>query len=41
VKPFATLDRSGTIDAAIDTLLATTQREFPVVDAARHFEPED
>lgn len=38
ITEFATLDRSATIDDAIDTLLATTQREFPVVDAAGHFE---
>ncbi|MDX0620815.1 CBS domain-containing protein [Sinorhizobium medicae] len=38
ITEFATLDRSATIDEAIDTLLATTQREFPVVDLAGHFE---
>ncbi|WP_026619858.1 Zn-dependent protease/CBS domain-containing protein (plasmid) [Ensifer sp. WSM1721] len=38
VTEFASLDRSATIDDAIETLLATTQREFPVVDAAGHFE---
>lgn len=34
---FATLGRSATIDEAIETLLSTTQREFPVVDADGHF----
>ncbi|MQW89484.1 site-2 protease family protein [Sinorhizobium saheli] len=38
ITEFASLDRSATIDDAIDTLLATTQREFPVVDAAGRFE---
>ncbi|MBY3369912.1 CBS domain-containing protein, partial [Rhizobium laguerreae] len=38
VTKFARLDRSASIDEAIEMLLATTQREFPVVDSAGHFE---
>jgi Zn-dependent protease/CBS domain-containing protein len=34
VTDFATLPRSATIDEAIEALLATTQHEFPVVDAS-------
>ena len=36
VTEFATLDRSATIAEAIDRLLATTQSEFPVLDAEGH-----
>ncbi|MBY5443960.1 site-2 protease family protein [Rhizobium leguminosarum] len=38
VTKFARLDRSASIDEAIEMLLATTQREFPVVDSAGRFE---
>src|SRR5690606_2089799 len=38
VTEFASLDRSSTIADAIDRLLATTQSEFPVLDAAGHLE---
>ncbi|MBP2233527.1 Zn-dependent protease/CBS domain-containing protein [Sinorhizobium kostiense] len=38
ITEFVRLERSADIDEAIDTLLATTQREFPVVDSAGHFE---
>ena len=38
VTEFATLDRTASIDEAIEALLATTQREFPVVDSLGHFE---
>ncbi|MEJ6846580.1 site-2 protease family protein [Sinorhizobium fredii] len=38
ITEFATLDRTASIDEAIEALLATTQREFPVVDASGHFE---
>jgi Zn-dependent protease/CBS domain-containing protein len=38
VTQFASLERSATIDEAIEKLLATTQREFPVVDPAGRFE---
>ncbi|PDT81410.1 site-2 protease family protein [Sinorhizobium sp. BJ1] len=38
ITEFATLDRTASIDEAIEALLATTQREFPVVDAFGHFE---
>jgi CBS domain-containing protein len=34
VTDFARLPRSANIDEAIEALLATTQREFPVVDAS-------
>lgn len=33
VTEFARLDRSATLDEAVELLLATTQHEFPVVDA--------
>jgi len=36
VTEFAALDRSATIAEAIDRLLATTQTEFPVLDADGH-----
>jgi len=38
ITNFATLPRTANIDQAIDTLLATTQHEFPVVDAGGKFE---
>jgi Zn-dependent protease/CBS domain-containing protein len=38
VTKFASLQRSASIDEAIDQLLATTQREFPVVDDDGRFE---
>ena len=38
VTSFKSLPRSANIDEAIDMLLATTQREFPVVDADGRFE---
>jgi CBS domain-containing protein len=38
VTKFSKLDRSATLDEAIEQLLATTQREFPVVDADGRFE---
>lgn len=38
VTDFARLPRSASIDEAIETLLATTQREFPVVDGDGHME---
>lgn len=38
ITEFVRLERSADIDEAIDTLLATTQREFPVVDSVGHFE---
>jgi Zn-dependent protease/CBS domain-containing protein len=38
VTEFATLDRTASIDEAIEALLATTQREFPVVDPFGHIE---
>lgn len=38
VTDFARLQRSANIDEAIDRLLATTQREFPVVDGAGRLE---
>lgn len=38
VTEFTALDRSTTIAEAIDKLLATTQNEFPVVDAEGHLE---
>ena len=38
VTEFARLQRSASIDDAIETLLATTQREFPVVDSSDRFE---
>jgi Zn-dependent protease/CBS domain-containing protein len=38
VTKFARLDRSASIDEAIEMLLATTQREFPVVDSDGRFE---
>ncbi|MBN7775043.1 site-2 protease family protein [Nitratireductor aquimarinus] len=38
VTKFATLSRSASIGEAIDLLLATTQNEFPVVDAQGHLE---
>ncbi|MBB4187631.1 Zn-dependent protease/CBS domain-containing protein [Sinorhizobium terangae] len=38
ITEFARLDRSASIDEAIEMLLATTQREFPVVDATGRFE---
>jgi Zn-dependent protease/CBS domain-containing protein len=38
VTEFAKLERSASIDEAIELLLATTQREFPVVDSAGRFE---
>ncbi|HXV31713.1 MAG TPA: site-2 protease family protein, partial [Sinorhizobium sp.] len=38
VTEFARLERSASIDEAIETLLATTQSEFPVVDSHGHFE---
>ncbi|MCG5480351.1 site-2 protease family protein [Sinorhizobium alkalisoli] len=37
ITEFARLERSASIDEAIESLLATTQREFPVVDGAGHF----
>jgi len=38
VTEFAKLEDGADISDAIDMLLATTQREFPVVDASDHFE---
>ncbi|WEX75434.1 site-2 protease family protein [Sinorhizobium numidicum] len=38
ITEFARLERSASIDEAIEALLATTQREFPVVDPVGHFE---
>jgi CBS domain-containing protein len=38
VTSFARLERSANIDQAVEALLATTQREFPVVDANGRFE---
>jgi Zn-dependent protease/CBS domain-containing protein len=38
ITEFARLERSASIDEAIETLFATTQREFPVVDSSGHFE---
>jgi CBS domain-containing protein len=38
ITKFSKLERSATIDEAIELLLATTQREFPVVDADGKFE---
>lgn len=38
VTEYAALDRSATIGEAIDRLLATTQSEFPIVDAQGHIE---
>lgn len=38
VTEFAKLERSASIDEAIELLLATTQREFPVVDSTGRFE---
>lgn len=37
ITEFARLERSASIDEAIESLLATTQREFPVVDGSGHF----
>ncbi|OHV78777.1 site-2 protease family protein [Ensifer sp. LCM 4579] len=37
ITEFARLERSASIDEAIESLMATTQREFPVVDGAGHF----
>lgn len=37
VTDFARLERSDKIDNAVETLLATTQREFPVVDDTGQF----
>jgi Zn-dependent protease/CBS domain-containing protein len=38
VTEFAKLQRSASIDEAIEMLLATTQREFPIVDGSGRFE---
>ncbi|MER8827769.1 site-2 protease family protein [Mesorhizobium sp. M0938] len=38
ITKFAQLERSATLDDAIEMLLATTQHEFPVVDSAGHLE---
>jgi Zn-dependent protease/CBS domain-containing protein len=38
ITNFARLDRSANIDQAVEMLLATTQHEFPVVDADGRFE---
>ncbi|OAP39941.1 protease [Sinorhizobium glycinis] len=38
ITEFATLDRTASIDEAIEALLATTQREFPIVDSSGRFE---
>lgn len=38
ITEFARLDRSATLDEAIEMLLATTQHEFPVVDSGGHLE---
>lgn len=38
ITEFARLERSATLDQAIEMLLATTQHEFPVVDSAGHLE---
>lgn len=38
VTEFARLQRSASIDEAIEALLATTQREFPVIDSSDRFE---
>ncbi|YBV96729.1 site-2 protease family protein [Phyllobacteriaceae bacterium JZ32] len=38
ITEFASLRHGANIADAIDMLLATTQREFPVVDASSHFE---
>jgi CBS domain-containing protein len=38
ITKFSRLERAATIDQAIELLLATTQHEFPVVDADGRFE---
>ncbi|AZO63747.1 MULTISPECIES: site-2 protease family protein [unclassified Mesorhizobium] len=38
ITEFARLERSATLDEAIEMLLATTQHEFPVIDSAGHLE---
>ncbi|RWP77612.1 site-2 protease family protein [Mesorhizobium sp.] len=38
ITEFARLDRSATLDEAIEMLLATTQHDFPVIDSAGHLE---
>lgn len=38
ITEFVALDRSATMDEAVDRLLATTQAEFPVVDSAGRME---
>ncbi|RUT95752.1 CBS domain-containing protein, partial [Mesorhizobium sp. USDA-HM6] len=38
ITEFARLERSATMAEAVEMLLATTQREFPVVDSAGRFE---
>ena len=38
VTEFAALDRTATVAEAIDRLLATTQNEFPILDAQGHME---
>ena len=38
ITKFSSLQRSSTLDEAVELLLATTQHEFPVVDATGRFE---
>ncbi|TIP08942.1 MAG: site-2 protease family protein [Mesorhizobium sp.] len=38
ITEFARLERSATLDEAIEMLLATTQHEFPVIDSAGHLQ---
>lgn len=38
ITKFSSLQRSSTLDEAVELLLATTQQEFPVVDASGRFE---
>jgi Zn-dependent protease/CBS domain-containing protein len=38
ITKFTSLQRSSTLDEAVELLLATTQHEFPVVDASGRFE---
>ena len=38
ITEFIRLERSATLDEAVEMLLATTQHEFPVIDSAGHFD---
>ncbi|MER8486621.1 site-2 protease family protein [Mesorhizobium sp. M1322] len=38
ITEFARLERSATLDEAIEMLLATTQHDFPVIDSSGHLE---